>query len=398
MVLPGELVKVRLIREHTSYLLAEVESILESSPFRVKPRCDYFFICGGCDWQHISYEQQVQYKSSLLHDELTRMSPDERAYSHPDVASPRWFGYRCHATLQCSYTTEFLSGFFKKASRDIVVFDSCPVLNDTIQSILPELRTILNRHPIYSVTSIEIHAPQDELLVLVRCRGSLSRHDLKTMHRIYDELPIAGLSFVSRGDKRRDHVLGQRFSSYEISSGGLNMNISSGFGGFMQANMGINNILVEHLMNLVQSPEIIMELFSGSGNFSIPLSFAAREVTAIERNSRLAAQGKLNAKKNSAGNVKFIAMDALKAMQLALNESLHFDTVVLDPPREGARHVMELLPKTPANKIIYISCNPSTLSRDVSILRKAGFSLKSLRFFDMFPQTYHIESVACLER
>ncbi|MGC9323733.1 MAG: class I SAM-dependent RNA methyltransferase [Desulfomonilia bacterium] len=398
MVLPGERVRVRPIREHRSYVLAELEEVLEPSSVRIVPRCEHFAVCGGCDWQHIAYLQQMEYKQDILNSELSRTCCDTPFESLPGVASPQEYSYRCHATLQCDYTTEFISGFFKKASRDIVAFDTCPVLNDAIQAILTDLRGILSRHPIYGLSSIEIHAPQDEVLVLAHCRGPISRHDLQTMHRIYDELPIAGLSCVVHGARRRDHVLGQRFTTYDLRTGGKKMKISSGFGGFLQANMGINESLAQHVMDLSKSSEVILELFSGSGNFSIPLAHSAREVVSIEKNSRLTAQSKINAKKNHLDNVRFLSMDALKAVQSAANESLVFDTVVLDPPREGARQIMEILPETTASRIIYISCNPTTLSRDVSLLVQAGFSLQNIKFFDMFPQTYHIESVAYLQR
>jgi 23S rRNA (uracil1939-C5)-methyltransferase len=169
-------------------------------------------------------------------------------------------------------------------------------------------------------------------------------------------------------------------------------------GGFMQSNMYINRIMAGHLMDLAGDSKRILELYSGAGNFTLPLSLNARQVSAIERNKGLNDMGRLNAKKNKVTNIRFLRMESKKAVHSVCDEKIHYDTIVLDPPRTGAAEISGSLPKTDASRIIYISCNPSTLSRDLATLRKGGFTIKNTRFFDMFPQTYHIESITCLER
>jgi 23S rRNA (uracil1939-C5)-methyltransferase len=122
------------------------------------------------------------------------------------------------------------------------------------------------------------------------------------------------------------------------------------------------------------------------------------KVTAVEKSDRLVSLGRISAKKNRVHNVQFLAMDASEAARSIGSDGMKFDTVVLDPPREGAKDVTGHLPRTGPSRIIYISCNPSTLARDIKLLTSAGYILKDIKMFDMFPQTYHIESVACLER
>ena len=289
-------------------------------------------------------------------------------------------------------------GFFQKRTNHFIEFEQCPVLNPRIQDTLGDLRKILSQNPVHGLYSLEIHAPGDDVILLARCKGTARQNDIRTMNRIYNELDISGVSFIMFSARRNDHVLGQRFCRYEIPTEVGVVQLSSGFGGFIQANMQINTALIGYVMGLARDSGNVLDLYSGSGNFSIPLSKVAKEVVAIERNQRIASQGRINAKKNAARNVRFLTMDVAKAVESIQNEMLRFDTIILDPPREGAKDIITYLPETGASRIIYISCDPSTLARDLRVLIDAGFSLRHTRVFDMFPQTYHIESVSFLER
>jgi 23S rRNA (uracil1939-C5)-methyltransferase len=397
-VIPGERVRVHVYKELSSYILAGIDEVLDFSPYRVEPRCSLFPQCGGCDWQHLTYTQQVLWKKKILEDEIVKVCKILPEIEQEPVPSEKIYGYRGHTVVQCTYDPEFSMGFFQKRSKRIVGFDHCPVLNPQIQKVLNELKEIFRRNPVYGIYSLEVHAPQNDIILLARCKGTTHKKDLKTMDRIYNELDIAGVSFVMFGARRSDHVLGQRFCRYEIPTPTSDVLLSSGFGGFIQANMEINAALVEYVMQLVQDSDTILDLYSGSGNFSIPIAQLGKEVVAIERNPRLASQGKMNAKKNNAENVRFLSMDVKKAVESIKRELLKFDTIILDPPRQGANEIVKTLPELGGSRIIYISCNPSTLARDLKSLIDSGFSLKYTRVFDMFPQTYHIESVSYLER
>lgn len=397
-VIPGENVRVHKSVEHSSYILADVDEILEPSPERVEPRCRVFDSCGGCDWQHISYNQQVMWKNRILGGEIDKACKSSSLNMLEAVLSEKIYGYRGHAVIQCPYDPEFRMGFFQKKSKQIVEFDDCPVLNTKIIKTLTDLKEILKRNPIHGLYSLEIHAPQDDVILLARCKGKGHFDYSMAMNRIYNELDVAGVSFIVSGGRRSDHVLGQRFCRYDVPTPEGVMQLSSGFGGFIQANMQINAALIENVVQLADGSQKILDLYSGSGNFSIPLSHAADEVVAIERSRRLASQGRVNAKKNNIDNVRFISMDARKAVDSIRNEMLSFDTIILDPPREGAKDIVKLLPQIGPSRIIYISCDPSTLARDLKDLVEQGYSLRHSRVYDMFPQTYHIETVSYLER
>ncbi|MFY9398443.1 MAG: class I SAM-dependent RNA methyltransferase [Desulfomonilia bacterium] len=398
MALPGDQVRVSIEREYSSYCIGRVTEILRSSPHRVEPGCPYFTECGGCDWQHLSYSEQLRWKETILRQELSKIAHIDLPGSIEVTPSKMEYGYRGHATLQCSNDPEPALGFFRKGSKSVVGIECCAVLRPRVQEIASQAREILRKNPIYGLKTIEIHCPQDEGIVQARCRGHIHKNALNAVETLYRDLDISGLSFVVHSSRRSDHVLGQRFCRYSLPLDGREIQLACSFGDFIQANMQVNAILVGSVLDLARGSRKILDLYSGSGNFSIPLSFAAPEVVAIERSPRLASLGKTVAKKNLARNVRFLAMDALKAVTSIRDESLEFDTVVMDPPREGAKEVAQLIPELGASRVVYISCNPSTLARDLAVMCGAGFFLKSIRLFDMFPQTYHIESVAYLER
>jgi len=288
-------------------------------------------------------------------------------------------------------------GFYQKKSNDIVAFDHCPVLHRKIQGVIEGMRPVLSES-VQGIRSIELHAPGNDCILQVKVKGGNKNRIMGIMENMCRDLPLSGISFVNQGERKRDYVQGSRYCTYSLNIQGREIRLSTSFGEFIQANTRVNEALVSHVYELAQGSGSLLDLYCGSGNFSIPLSLTASDVTAVEMSSSLVSQGKFNAKKNRAGKVEFRAMDAHKAVLSFLDERKSFSTIVLDPPREGAKQVAEILPGLKAERIIYISCNPTTLARDLKPLVKAGYKLKNLRLFDMFPQTYHIESVVCLER
>ncbi len=397
-VIPGESLLVQVDKEQSSYCTAEVIEILERSPKRIEPECPLFSVCGGCDWQHIAYSDQVYWKDAILCDEIKKALPQVDLPRQQPVPSRIDFGYRGHAILQCAYEPDFSLGFFMKRSNRVVEFDQCPVLNPGVQKIIGGLKRILRENPLPGLSSIEIHAPQEESILLARVEKTDPKKVMKVMEKIYAELDISGVSFAMLGPKRSDFVLGQNFCRYSLDIHGRQVHLSSAFGGFIQANDQVNTDLIEYVSYLASGSEYVLDLYSGGGNFSIPLSRVSSRVVGIEQSHKLVSQGKVSAKKNRAENVRFLAMDATRAVESVRDEQVGFDTVVLDPPREGAKDVARILPELKARRIIYISCNPSTLARDLKPLVQSGYNVKSVKLFDMFPQTYHIESVAYLER
>jgi 23S rRNA (uracil1939-C5)-methyltransferase len=289
-------------------------------------------------------------------------------------------------------------GFFQKNSNTLVPFEGCLVLNERAQAALSDIRDIMKTSLMKNLVSLEIHAPQDEILVRALCRGKSRRRDLDQLGKLFELLKIHGLSYISPENGPREYVFGEDFCSYNILVHGTHLKMSTGFGGFIQANSAVNEALTAHVVNLAKGSRKVLDLYCGNGNFSIPLALSAHEVVGVEMDRHLTELGRINAGSNGLTNVTFSCMDAKHFMASRVCASGSFDTVVLDPPREGAKAIMASLARLRPDRIISISCNPSTLSRDLAVLIGEGYTLKEVRLFDMFPQTYHIESVSYLQR
>jgi 23S rRNA (uracil1939-C5)-methyltransferase len=396
--IPGENVYVSVTKEHKNYLLAEVEDILDASPYRIQAPCRFFPACGGCDWQHIAYSQQVSFKKDIFLSQVQAKCPLEAPIIEDDVVSPMEYGYRCHAIIRCTHETDFTMGFYQKQSNTIVPHEQCLILNEHIQTAQSSIKTLLNKSPVNRLVSLEMHSLSDRVLVQAVCKGKSRRRDLDTFRMVFEQSGIHGLSYFPLDAPNHEQVFGNVSLNYEINVQDTRLLFSTGFGSFIQVNPLVNEALVNHVVNLAKGSKRILDLYCGNGNFSIPLALKAGEVIAVEKDSSLTNLGKDNARINGLKNVRFSTLDAENAVVCLSSEKDRFDTVVLDPPREGAKVVVSALIRMKPGRIIYISCDPSTLTRDLAILTQNGYKLKNIRLFDMFPQTYHMESVSYLER
>jgi 23S rRNA (uracil1939-C5)-methyltransferase len=397
-VVQGEKVVAAITKEHKSYIEAEMKEILEASPNRVIPPCPHFIDCGGCDWQHIIYSEQIALKQGILNAQLRAKNPQiDLPFDNPAISSKE-FGYRCHAIVQCTHKDGFETGFFRKQSNTITPFDQCLMLNERCQTVLNQLREMFKDHLMAGLKAIEIHAPMDEVIVRAFVKGALSSDDLDFLRRVYNAASLSGLSIYSMDKLWHEHVFGKRFCFYDIMVHDRKVVLAGSFGGFIQANMFVNQKLVEYVHDSISGSKKLIDLYSGSGNFGIPLSFKADEVLAVEMDEGLVKAGADIARRNGCRNIRFINEKAARTLKWLEKEGIPIDTAVLDPPREGARDIVHILPRMKMNKVVYVSCNPSTLARDLAILVQEGFRLTNVRFFDMFPQTFHIESVSILNR
>jgi len=382
-VLPDELALVQTAKQTKSYVEAELVELIETAPARQQPQCRHFGICGGCDWQHMPYDQQLAVKHELLHQEVARRLGVEVKMLEPVGSSLAW-RYRCHARFQVDRQGNV--GFFARSTHKVVAVNECPVLKDKLAAALEVLK--ITKLGNSGIESVEMMAPSEDLMLQFNKRTPLKRSDNELAATLYDAIKPSGLALrslrggqVVRGDK-----------SIKYSSGGSL--ISTTFGGFIQANMQVNAAMLDYVSELIPHNAELLELFCGSGNLSLPLARRCQSVTAIEINSAQVKQAQLLASENRLDNLKFIAADAYDYVA----NSASGKTVLIDPPREGAREIAAKLAASEAERLIYVSCNPATLARDLKILVDGGFRLESLRLFDMFPQTYHLESVACLTR
>ncbi len=375
--IPGETVRIRIDGRKKDYMTGTAVSIIEPSPDRVEPACPYFGECGGCQMQYASYTCQTAMKQEVLADCLRRMARLEAELSAPLTGEP--WAYRRRAQFKVSGGAV---GFFRERSRWTVDIESCPLMVPDINVALHAVRGIVGRA---AISEIHISSGDRTVALIIPERGAVS--DWKKLVGSLIGAGIAGVC-VTDGNKK-PLIFGDEFMT--LSLDGLSYTVSPT--SFFQANWELNQRLVRLVCEELGTLEgmTVLDLYSGAGNFTLPLARLAGQVTAVEENPSAVRDGKRNAELNGISNVRFLRSDAE-----SLDRNLKIDVLVTDPPRTGltgkaADKVLAMCPE----RIAYISCNPATLARDLKKLCTA-YELDSVRLVDFFPQTYHIEAVAFL--
>lgn len=355
--LPGEQVRVTITRDQDSYAFAVVDAVLEASPHRVAPRCPYFRAgtCGGCQWQHIEYATQLEFKTSIVSEQFRRIGKFDAAPIRPMIASPEPWFYRTHVTFHRAANGEY--GFVAPDDRTVTPVDECCIIR-------PELLALKS-----AITNGG-----------KRARCMVGTDGVETTIVAGDEPPPA--ASPARGEQVHFTIRGETFQVNQNS--------------FFQVNVAQAAVLVdlvlEHLA--LTGDERVLDLYAGVGLFSLFVARRARRVTLIE----ISRSAIYDARKNLA---QFTHVEYIEA---AVEQALprfkrKIDAAVIDPPRAGmkAGALAALIALAP-RKIAYVSCDPATLARDARALVDAGYALTSVQPVDMFPQTYHIECVAGFER
>jgi 23S rRNA (uracil1939-C5)-methyltransferase len=382
--IPHETVEVKVTDRKKDYILAETTEVLDPSPFRTAPPCPVYGICGGCHYQHVEYEHQLSMKEEIICDCLRRIGKFENLpFEEGAFGSP--FGYKHRAQFKVSGGK---IGFYRENSHDIVEFPRCLLLVDELNSAYSKLK------------NIEIPPGVKEI--------SLTSGDCTIAHVGGDNIHQGFLEDLVEGDivqgvsAHGHEMMGRQYSEFSLND--LRYVVSSR--SFFQSNWEINLkllALVEKTLSesgryntaegtSVSSNERLLDLFGGAGNFSLPVSHLFHSIVVVEENGHSVADGQYNSEINNIRNVKFIN-SSVEDFKI----SGKFVTVIADPPRIGLTSrtlgkIIQLSSKT----LLYISCNPATLSRDADKL-KEYYSLDSVRLVDMFPQTYHCE-IFCLFR
>lgn len=366
--IPGEVVDVEITDKKRDYSVARTINVLEPSEDRVDPPCPVFGICGGCQLQYVSYGRQLAMKDEVLLDSLARLGGIETALG-PVLSGDQWH-YRHRAQFKVSKTGEV--GFFRESSRDVVTFEQCPLLREEINGCL---RLIREKIDVAGLSDIHVALGDRPLLLL---KGKQAGY-------LTDPWLSAGFPAVAYNES-----LVSVAAHTTLDLNGMTYMVSPWT--FFQAHWDLNRQVVGHVAELLPlEGKVVLDLYAGAGNFSLPIARRAAEVTAVEEHSRAVEDGVRNAKANGIKNCKFVQSSAEK-----FKIQKKYDVVILDPPRPGlASEVAKRVLDTAPGAVIYISCNPATLARDIKKL-KAKYDLKSVSQIDFFPNTYHIEAVALL--
>jgi len=403
---PGDLVEVRVKNEKRSYMNAEIARMISPSDTRVVPVCPLFGSCGGCNWQHIDYAAQLAAKRQIFAETMWRGARVENDVIGEVVPSDMQYGYRSRVQFKLHGRNGRIQvGFFRQGTHFVEdAPEGCPVAMPVINAALKNLRDVLASFPEPDrIPQINIDCAEQGVVAIVNYIGADSRAAGDFFEGCRSLLPELTALYLQTGRKHTMvRVFGDNLLAYTLPSrSGDSCRLAFRPGGFSQVNLLQNRKLLELVREMADfdGSEYLLDLYCGNGNFSLPLSGDVAAVTGVEGYEASIDAARENAAYNAIKNAGFICDDAAAAVKRLLSEGGRFDVVLLDPPRTGAADVIDSLLQICPSKIIYISCDPSTLARDCGALTKDGiYRVTSSIPVDMFPQTYHLESVTLLER
>lgn len=341
---PGDRVKVRILSDHGKYERAEVLEILEPSPDRVEPPCPVFGRCGGCQWQNMNYAAQLRWKQEILGETLRRVGRVNDLNLLPILPAPNPWNYRRRIQLKVDESGRI--GFHGFKSHQVVDFEDCKIADPVLNRKLADLRNGIDA-----------------------------------------QRPVAGFELSLNGSANA-HVLPEEKHEKVFS----------------QVNAEQNKKLIETVLQFsfgnaemaFTKKKTIVELYAGSGNFSFPLAEKAGGIFCVEESREAVHRAEREAQNRSVTNMAWIAGSAEWGLKKIYRNKIAPDVLVLDPPRRGAKEIIDLVCVIRPRVVVYVSCDPVTLARDLSLLLRRHYRLEEVQPIDMFPQTYHIESVSRL--
>ncbi len=395
--LPGEIVKAKLTRCHSRYSDATAIEILKPSAERVGPACAHFGLCGGCQLQHMSSQTQIAHKQKFLEEQLVHQSKvTPGAWLAPLQASSN--GYRQKARLGVRYVEKkqsLLVGFREQNNNKIAIIENCAVLDPRVGTKINALREMINSlEAKTTIAQIEVAIGGDEVALVFRHLDVLSESDIKNLTQFCQECHFS-LYLQPKGVESVHKVWpnNQIELQYELKDQQLKYHFHPL--DFTQVNQEINQKMVNQALQLLapNKDDIILDLFCGLGNFSLPFAQQAKKVIGVEGASVMVERAKANAKVNNLTNTEFHAFDLSKDFSQQ-PWAQHYTKLILDPPRCGAQEIVSSISHFKPAEILYISCNPATFARDAAILvHQQGYELKTVGVMDMFPHTAHVETI-----
>ena len=398
LVLAGEKVEATLLEQKPGFARARADAIVEASNQRVRPQCRYFGECGGCHYQHAGYEHQLAVKASILTENLRRIAKLELATELVVHPSPAW-NYRNRTRLRVQTQPQFALGYYKLNSHELLPITECPISSPLINQAIAALWRLGGTMD-GAIQEVEffVDGEDNQLLLDVDCAfGTAVETATRLAEQLRQGLPAAiGVTVRNTDGKNRASLelppiatLGAtelsyhtRHSAYRVSSGA-----------FFQVNRHLTDELID-IVTEGASGDLALDLYAGVGLFSTVLSRSFAQVVAVE-SSPTSHRDLLY---NSSSHVKAVRSTTEQFLKTVAGQ-LRPNLVVADPPRGGlGEAVVRGLIGLRAGRIIYVSCDPATLSRDLVGLLQAGYRIQQAHVVDLFPQTYHVESVFHLVR
>ena len=412
--LPGERVGFQSFRRKAKWEAATLTEVHRESSLRVKPKCAHFGVCGGGAMQHLEPSAQVAAKQRVLEDNLRHIGKVSPELMLRPIYGPEW-GYRYRARLSVRNVPKkggVLIGFHERKSSFIADMKSCEILPPHVSAMLMPMRRLIESLSIRDeIPQIELAVGQGDdapvTVMVLRIMAPLRPDDETKLKAFADAHKVQWWLQPKGLDTAAPFYPADTRLEYRLPEFGISMPFKPT--DFTQVNHQINRTMVAQALTLldIQPGDRVADLFCGIGNFTLPIATQARQVIGIEGSTALTDRAMQNAKENNLGDrTAFHCRNLFEVTASDFIELGRFDRMLIDPPREGAMAVCEALaelnkaqPEMLPDRIVYVSCNPSTLARDAALLvHSSAYRLTRAGVINMFPHTAHVESIAAFER
>lgn len=375
--IPGERVRVRIPTERKDYNIGELVEVLKPSPRRQKPRCPHFGVCGGCHYQHLEYAHQLEVKNKIVLDQMRRIGKMAEPPVNPIIPSPQEWNYR--NSMQFHLSPSGKPGFKDTSGANVLEVNECHLPLPELGELWPKL----DIDPSTGINRVLLRAGSDgELLA-----GLESEFEIPPQLEL--DLPLS-LHYLG---KQQDYLMaGDEYNVMTV--GGVNFAVSPR--SFFQVNLPQAEAMVNYVLQNceVSLESTLLDLYCGVGLFSAFLAPRVKQLVGVELSESACDDFALNL-----DAYENVSLYVGRVEEVVSSLELRPDIVILDPPRAGLdKRVVEYLKTVSPSKLIYVSCDPSTLARDCRRLMEGGFKVESIQPFDLFPQTYHVETVVLMSR
>ncbi len=405
--LPKEHVTYQPTRTKKSFDTGHLLSIERESPERTKAKCQHYDVCGGCKLQHADYALQVAAKQRVLEDNLARIGKVTPETILPPIYAAQW-QYRNRARLSVHYVAKkggVLVGFHERKSRFVADMHTCEVLAGGVGQLIDPLRELMTGLAMRErMPQIEVAVGERVTALVLRILDPLTEEDAAKLKTFADTYKVQWWLQVKGPETAEPwYPLDAAELTYTLPDYALNILFRPTE--FTQVNHAVNRLMVKRAMQLLRPEpgDTVADLFCGLGNFSLPMARLGATVIGVEGSESLTQRASENARRNGLfERATFFPADLYTDQEAAMARVPAVSKMLIDPPRDGAAEVCNLLSRErrpELKRIVYVSCSPSTLARDAEILvHTQGFKLKAAGVVNMFPHTAHVESIAWFER
>ncbi len=415
--LPGEKAKIKVSKLNKGYGFGRLVDLYERSAFRIEPACPIFADCGGCQLQHLSYEGQLQAKEKQVRDVLERIDKLENVKVHPVLGMENPWHYRNKAQVPIGeHEGGLVGGFYKQRSHEIVDMEACLIQQEENDAVLQKVKSICGEFGIRAYNEkthkgtlrhimVRSGKVTGEIMVVLITRTPDIPNRRKLVERIVKEVPGIKSVVQNVNTKRTNVIFGEQTNVlwgeeviYDYI-GDVKFVISAR--SFYQVNPEQTKVLYDKALEYagLNGEETVIDAYCGIGTISLFLAQRAKKVYGVEIVSEAIEDARRNAELNDITNVEFEVGEAEKVIPRWYEQGVKADVLVVDPPRKGCDEtLLQTIIEMKPEKVVYVSCNPATLARDLRVLEDGGYETMQVQPVDMFPQSVHVEAVALLQR